>query len=67
MFKLGHHKLIFSNPRTSTRNRTLNLPVSDRQVFHDISGEMMRRFLGEITMNFRRVGVMVGNLNERGE
>ena|GEM_PF-5755235 len=35
MFKLGHHKFIFSNPRTSTRN-------------------------------FRRVGVMAGDLNERG-
>jgi DNA polymerase IV (DinB-like DNA polymerase) len=26
---------------------------------------MMRQFLGETTMNFRRIGVMVGNLSEK--
>jgi DNA polymerase IV (DinB-like DNA polymerase) len=57
--------VIFSNFKTSTKSRTLSHPVSDRQVLHDTAREMMRQFLGENTMNFRRIGVMAGNLNER--
>ncbi len=57
--------VIFSNFKTSTKSRTLNHPVSDRQVLHDTAREMMGQFLGETTMNFRRIGVMVGNLSEK--
>jgi len=57
--------VIFSNFKTSTKSRTLSHPVSDRQVLHDTAREMMRQFLGENAMNFRRIGVMVGNLNVR--
>lgn len=57
--------VIFSNFRTSTKSRTLNHPVADRQALQNISREMMRQFLDETSMNFRRIGVMVGNLNER--
>jgi DNA polymerase IV (DinB-like DNA polymerase) len=57
--------VIFSNFKTSTKSRTLSHPVYDRQVLHDTAREMMRHFLDETSMNFRRIGVMVGNLNER--
>jgi DNA polymerase IV (DinB-like DNA polymerase) len=57
--------VIFSNFKTSTKSRTLSHPASDRQALHDNAKEMMRQFLGETTMNFRRIGVMVGNLSEK--
>lgn len=57
--------VIFSNFKTSTKSRTLSHPLADRRALHEISRELMRQFLAETSMDFRRIGVMVGSLNER--
>ena len=56
--------VIFSNFRMSTKSRTLNHAVSDKGILHETAREMMLQFLHESNMNFRRIGVRVGNLQK---
>ncbi|MEZ5334240.1 MAG: DNA polymerase IV [Methanolobus sp.] len=56
--------VIFSNFKTSTKSRTLNHAVNDREILSENAKEMMNQFLGESEMNFRRIGVRVDNLQE---
>lgn len=56
--------VIFSNFKTSTKSRTFNHAVSDREILAENAVELMKQFLDESTINFRRVGVRVGNLQE---
>ena len=56
--------VIFSNFKTSTKSRTLNHPVSDRDILTRQAMEMMQQFLEESELNFRRIGIMVGSLQE---
>ncbi|MDG6244651.1 MAG: DNA polymerase IV [Methanolobus sp.] len=56
--------VIFSNFKTSTKSRTLGHAVSDMSILSENAKAMMNQFLEESTMNFRRIGVRVGNLQE---
>ncbi|QLC48958.1 DNA polymerase IV [Methanolobus zinderi] len=56
--------VILSNFKTSTKSRTFNHPVSDVESLKENAEQMMQQFLEESTLNFRRIGVRVGNLNE---
>ncbi|WP_407355180.1 DNA polymerase IV [Methanolobus sp. WCC5] len=56
--------VIFSNFKTSTKSRTLGHAVSDISILSENAKEMMKQFLEESTMNFRRIGVRVDNLQE---
>ena len=56
--------VIFSDFKTSTKSRTLNHAISDREILSKHAMEMMQQFLGESTLNFRRIGIRVGNLQE---
>ncbi len=56
--------VIFSNFKTSTKSRTLNHAVNDRHILNENAKQMMQRFLEESDLNFRRIGVRVGNLQE---
>lgn len=56
--------VIFSNFKMSTKSRTFNHPVSDMGSLHESAKVMMQQFLEETTLNFRRIGVRVGNLHE---
>ncbi len=54
--------VIFSNFKTSTKSKTLNHVVSDRDILSENAKELMSQFLEESEMNFRRIGVRVDNL-----
>jgi DNA polymerase IV (DinB-like DNA polymerase) len=56
--------VIFSNFKTSTKSKTFNHAVSDREILAENAVELMKQFLEESTINFRRIGVRVGNLQE---
>ncbi|WMW23808.1 DNA polymerase IV [Methanolobus sediminis] len=56
--------VIFSNFKTSTKSKTFNHAVSDREILTENAVELMKQFLEESTINFRRIGVRVGNLQE---
>ncbi|SFM71956.1 DNA polymerase IV [Methanolobus profundi] len=56
--------VIFSNFKTSTKSRTLNHAVNDRDILSQNAREMMSQFLEESEINFRRIGVRVDNLHE---
>ena len=56
--------VIFSNFKTSTKSRTLNHTVNDREILRESARDMMNRFLEESKINFRRIGVRVDNLQE---
>ncbi|MBC7086101.1 MAG: DNA polymerase IV [Methanomethylovorans sp.] len=56
--------VIFSNFRMVTKSRTLNHPVSDRSILQETAREMMLQLLHESSMNCRRIGVRVGNLQQ---
>ncbi|MDW7731973.1 MAG: DNA polymerase IV [Methanolobus sp.] len=56
--------VILSNFKMSTKSRTFSHPVSDMGSLHESAKEMMQQFLEETTLNFRRIGVRVGNLHE---
>lgn len=56
--------VIFSNFKTSTKSKTFNHAVNDREILDENAVELMKQFLEESTINFRRIGVRVGNLQE---
>lgn len=56
--------VIFSNFRMSTKSRTLNHAVFDKSILHDTAREIMLQLIHESSMNFRRIGVQVGNLQQ---
>ncbi|MGD9778738.1 DNA polymerase IV [Methanomethylovorans sp.] len=56
--------VIFSNFRMATKSRTLNHAVSDKGILHETAREIMLQFLREGSMDFRRIGVRVGNLQQ---
>ncbi|TQD28435.1 DNA polymerase IV [Methanolobus vulcani] len=56
--------VIFSNFKTSTKSKTFNHAVSEREILAGNAVELMKQFLEESTINFRRIGVRVGNLQE---
>lgn len=56
--------VIFSNFKTSTKSKTLNHVVSDRDILSENAKELMSQFLEETEMDFRRIGVRVDNLQE---
>ncbi len=56
--------VIFSNFRMATKSRTLNHAVSDKGILHETAREIMLQFLRESSMDFRRIGVRVGNLQQ---
>ena len=56
--------VIFSNFRMATKSRTLNHAVSDKGILHVTAREIMLQFLRESSMDFRRIGVRVGNLQQ---
>ncbi|WP_340819967.1 DNA polymerase IV [Methanolobus sp. WCC4] len=56
--------VIFSNFKTSTKSRTLNHAVNDRDILIQNAREMMKQFLEKSEINFRRIGVRVDNLQE---
>jgi Nucleotidyltransferase/DNA polymerase involved in DNA repair len=56
--------VIFSNFKTSTKSRTLSHVVDDRSILSENAKELMKQFLEESEMTFRRIGVRVDNLQE---
>jgi DNA polymerase IV (DinB-like DNA polymerase) len=57
--------VIYSNFKTSTKSRTLNHAVYDKETLSKTAIDTMQQFLEESTLNFRRIGIRVGNLQER--
>lgn len=56
--------VIHSNFRTVTKSHTLNHPVADKSMLREVSYQIMGELLDNSTLNFRRIGVRVGNLQE---
>ncbi len=56
---------INSNFRMYTKSRKLNHPVYSKEILLDVAHEIMNEFLSEAKMNFRRIGVRVGELQIR--
>jgi DNA polymerase IV (archaeal DinB-like DNA polymerase) len=57
--------VINSNFRMYTKSRTLNHPVSSKEILLETAREIMNDFLSESRVNFRRVGIRVGDLQKR--
>jgi len=64
-FKVVTVTVINSNFRMYTKSRTLNHPVYSKEVLLDAAREIMNEFLSESRIEFRRVGVRVGELQKR--
>ena len=57
--------VINSNFRMYTKSRTLNHPVHSKEILLETAHEIMNEFLSESRVNFRRVGIRVGDLQKR--
>ncbi len=57
--------VINSNFRMYTKSRTLNHPVHSKEILLEMAHEIMNEFLSESRVNFRRVGIRVGDLQKR--
>lgn len=57
--------VIYSNFKTETKSRTLNHAVYDKETLSKNAIDTMQQFLDNSTLNFRRIGIRVGNLQER--
>jgi DNA polymerase IV (DinB-like DNA polymerase) len=57
--------VINSNFRMYTKSRTLNHPVHSKEIILQMVNEIMNEFLSESRVNFRRVGIRVGDLQKR--
>ena len=57
--------VIYSNFKTETKSRTLNHAVYDKDTLSKNAMDTMQQFLDNSTLNFRRIGIRVGNLQER--
>jgi DNA polymerase IV (DinB-like DNA polymerase) len=58
--------IINSKFRMYTKSRTLNRPAYSKQVLLEVAREILGDFLSESQIEFRRVGVRVGQLQKRG-
>ncbi|WP_255333797.1 DNA polymerase IV [Methanosarcina sp. KYL-1] len=65
VFRVVTLTAINSNFRTHTKSRTLNHPVSDREILRQTAREILVEFLSESPVELRRVGVRVGGLQKR--
>ena len=63
-YKLVTVTAITSDFKTHTNSRTLNHHVSDRNILRDAAREMLMAFILETTLDLRRIGVRVGNLQK---
>lgn len=57
--------VINSNFRMYTKSRTLNHPVYSKEVLLDTAREILNEFLSESKVEFRRIGIRVGELQKR--
>jgi DNA polymerase IV (DinB-like DNA polymerase) len=64
-FRVVTVTVINSNFRMYTKSRTLNHPVYSKEVLLELAREIMNDFLLESHVNFRRIGVRVGELQKR--
>ncbi len=64
-FKTVTVTAINSNFRMFTKSRTLNHPVYSKEILLDVAHEIVSEFLPETRINFRRIGVRVGELQKR--
>lgn len=64
-FRIVTVTVINSNFRTYTKSRTLNHPVSSKEVLLEAAREILSEFLSESRTEFRRVGVRVGGLQKK--
>lgn len=64
-FKVVTVTVINSNFRMYTKSRTLNHPVHSKEVLLEVAREIMNDVLSESHVNFRRIGVRVGELQNR--
>jgi DNA polymerase IV (archaeal DinB-like DNA polymerase) len=56
--------VINSNFRIHTKSRTLNHPVNSKEILLETVREIMNEFLSESQVEFRRIGVRVGDLQK---
>lgn len=63
-YRLVTVTVITSDFKTHTNSRTLNHHVSDRNILRDTAREMLIAFISETTLDLRRIGVRIGNLQE---
>jgi DNA polymerase IV (archaeal DinB-like DNA polymerase) len=64
-FKVVTVTVINSNFRMHTKSRTLSHPIYSKEVLLEEAREIMSEFLSESRVEFRRVGVRVGDLQKR--
>lgn len=64
-FRIVTVTVINSNFKMYTKSRTLNHPVSSKEVLLQVSGEILGEFLSENRTEFRRVGIRVGELQKK--
>ena len=57
--------VINSSFRMHTKSRTLNHPVNSKEILLETAREIMNEFLSESQVEFRRLGVRVGDLQKR--
>jgi DNA polymerase IV (archaeal DinB-like DNA polymerase) len=57
--------VINSKFRTYTKSRTLNHPAYAKETLTEVAREILGEFLSESRIEFRRVGVRVGELQKR--
>ncbi len=64
-FKTVTITVINSSFRMFTKSRTLNHPVNSKEILLGTAREIMNEFLSESRVEFRRIGVRVGELQKR--
>jgi DNA polymerase IV (DinB-like DNA polymerase) len=64
-FKVVTVTVINSNFKMYTKSRTLNHSVHSKEVLLELAREIMSEFLSESHVNFRRIGVRVGELQKK--
>jgi DNA polymerase IV (DinB-like DNA polymerase) len=64
-FKAVTLTVINSNFRMYTKSRTLNHPVYSKEVLLDTAREILNEFLSESKVEFRRIGIRVGELQKK--
>lgn len=64
-FRVVTLTVITSNFRAHTKSRTLNHPVADLGILRDNAREVLQEFLTESTLEIRRLGVRVSELQKK--
>jgi len=64
-FRVVTVTVINSRFQMYTKSRTLNHPIYSREVLLQLAREIMEEFLSESKIEFRRIGVRVGDLQKR--